>query len=120
MDCPRCGYVMSEFDVECPRCARLGAQARATATLPSRPARPSSPPPSTGRYPTYYLLVTIAVLFPAVGVAVGAIFLATAGSDPLKRTAGLHCCYAAGISIAAAALFWTIFLALIVPVIQRG
>ena len=26
MDCPKCGYAMSEFDTDCPRCKRLGAK----------------------------------------------------------------------------------------------
>ncbi|HCU35818.1 MAG TPA: hypothetical protein DGT21_10295 [Armatimonadetes bacterium] len=39
MDCPKCGYVMSDFDVECPRCKRLAGIADAArehaASLPT-------------------------------------------------------------------------------------
>jgi len=27
MACPKCGYIMTDFDVECPRCIRLPAGA---------------------------------------------------------------------------------------------
>ncbi len=30
MDCPKCGYAMSPFDEECPRCARLATQQEAS------------------------------------------------------------------------------------------
>lgn len=32
MDCPRCGYAMSAFDAECPRCRRLAGRARSQAS----------------------------------------------------------------------------------------
>ena len=38
MDCPQCGYAMSAFDVECPRCKRIAEKAR-------RPSGPAAPPP---------------------------------------------------------------------------
>ncbi|NLJ34766.1 MAG: ankyrin repeat domain-containing protein [candidate division WS1 bacterium] len=28
MDCPKCGYAMRDFDVECPMCKRLGVMAK--------------------------------------------------------------------------------------------
>lgn len=32
MDCPRCGYALSAFDAECPRCRRLAGRARSQAS----------------------------------------------------------------------------------------
>jgi hypothetical protein len=40
MDCPKCGYAMSEFDTQCPRCKRMGAGAPPQAS-------PAGPTPST-------------------------------------------------------------------------
>jgi hypothetical protein len=41
MDCPKCGYAMSDFDVDCPRCKRME---EAPSAALSRP--PPPPPPS--------------------------------------------------------------------------
>ncbi len=46
MDCPKCGYAMSPFDVDCPRCKRMGPGANS-----SRPSAPSSPRPAQTHYP---------------------------------------------------------------------
>lgn len=35
MECARCGYVMQEYEKECPRCSRMGA--RQPAGMPGRP-----------------------------------------------------------------------------------
>lgn len=43
MDCPKCGYMMTDLEVECPRCKRIGAPVK-------RPA-PPSPPPAAPAYP---------------------------------------------------------------------
>jgi hypothetical protein len=54
MDCPKCGYAMSEFDTECPRCKRIteeAAQRKAAqqdedeAQAPAE-QQPSQPPPA--------------------------------------------------------------------------
>lgn len=47
MDCPKCGYVMSELDTECPRCKRMGA----AATAPRTPAPPVAPAPVSPAMP---------------------------------------------------------------------
>lgn len=41
MDCPKCGYAMTDFDVECPRCAR--AQAQPTRSAPAAAPTPLTP-----------------------------------------------------------------------------
>ena len=50
MECPKCGYLMDEFTKECPRCARMAAQA-AAAPRPPPSALPAggygSVPPRT-------------------------------------------------------------------------
>jgi hypothetical protein len=44
MDCPKCGYAMSEFDVDCPRCKRMAAEAnQAQAAAPPPPPEPPKP-----------------------------------------------------------------------------
>lgn len=35
MECPKCGYAMGPFDVDCPRCKRMGP--------PSEPPKPAAP-----------------------------------------------------------------------------
>ncbi len=40
MDCPKCGYVMTDLEAECPRCKRAG-----DAAAPSPPAQPQSAAP---------------------------------------------------------------------------
>jgi hypothetical protein len=55
MDCPKCGYAMTSFDVDCPRCKRQAEEAAkkpppqpvAVAAAPTPPAQPG-PPPSSG------------------------------------------------------------------------
>lgn len=42
MDCPKCGYVMSDLDVECARCKRLGEKG---AKEPPRAVEAPAPPP---------------------------------------------------------------------------
>ena len=39
MNCPKCGYAMSDFDVDCPRCKRMKGRAKTTPGAP--PAPPS-------------------------------------------------------------------------------
>ncbi len=47
--CPRCGYVMSPFDVECPRCKRMAQGAAGLPTVqPPVPGAPPPPPPTSG------------------------------------------------------------------------
>ena len=46
MNCPRCGYVMSDLDVECPRCARMQATATSPGDTPSQKP-PAALPPTT-------------------------------------------------------------------------
>lgn len=43
MDCPKCGYAMTPFDTECPRCKQLAAQGRTPGATPTQHAAP--PPP---------------------------------------------------------------------------
>jgi len=40
MECPKCGYMMDDFTTECPRCAKMAAQAPNQA--------PPTPPPAAG------------------------------------------------------------------------
>jgi len=44
MNCPKCGYTMSEFDVNCPRCEKLKEQERIDNIKP-HPVTPPMPPP---------------------------------------------------------------------------
>jgi len=37
MDCPKCGYDMSPFDAECPRCRRLAAEGKSPAAAAAHP-----------------------------------------------------------------------------------
>lgn len=47
MNCPKCGYAMSDLEAECPRCKLLAQQQPASAPLPpvqsSEPFKPASP-----------------------------------------------------------------------------
>lgn len=43
MNCPKCGYMMTDLEIECPRCKRMGAT--------MKPPAPPSPPPSFQPYP---------------------------------------------------------------------
>jgi len=43
MYCPKCGYLMSDLDAECPRCAKLAKQAAASAGTPAAPQVPGTP-----------------------------------------------------------------------------
>ncbi|MHB8996232.1 MAG: hypothetical protein ACYC63_13380 [Armatimonadota bacterium] len=59
MNCPECGYAMSDFDIECPRCVNLQKRRRATEQLAPPPPPPAAlgtpppppPPPQTGSLP---------------------------------------------------------------------
>lgn len=53
MECPKCGYAMSDFDVDCPRCVRMKTQTPAPTTKPAlvAPAPPPSPMPMQTPYP---------------------------------------------------------------------
>lgn len=42
MDCPKCGYALTDFDLECPRCKRMGQQA---ARQQPAAEQPESQPP---------------------------------------------------------------------------
>lgn len=44
MMCPKCGYAMSDFDIECPRCKRLEQQAQQQAAVPPPPPPPHEQP----------------------------------------------------------------------------
>lgn len=44
MECPKCGYAMSDFDIECPRCKRLEQRTqKQPTTVPPPPPPPQSP-----------------------------------------------------------------------------
>lgn len=104
MDCPKCGFVMSDFDVECPRCKRMREKA---AKEPSPAAAPPPPPPPAMAPPppvsavdeafttiipvrnsaaltSYYL--GLFSLFPGLGTAM-AIFAIVLGVKGLKAVA---------------------------------
>jgi hypothetical protein len=59
MNCPKCGYAMSDFDVDCPRCKRMGTRATPPASARTQqPQVPQAPPvqrnvqyPSNVQYP---------------------------------------------------------------------
>lgn len=90
MNCPKCGYVMSDFDEACPRCQRLGAQAAPAPFVPPAPARPTPPAPSTAdkqaaaaggclggcmgaSFGIWFVLIGIALCFiPVIGWIMGA------------------------------------------------
>jgi len=49
MDCPRCGYAIDAFDVDCPRCKRMAKASQSPAAKPEQPApwqvTSGTPPP---------------------------------------------------------------------------
>ncbi len=47
MDCPKCGYAMTPFDTECPRCKQLVSKSN-TPVPPPKQAAPPPPPPYAG------------------------------------------------------------------------
>lgn len=51
MDCPKCGFVMSDLDVDCPRCKRLGENAKTVGNVAKTQAAATPPPPPVA--PTY-------------------------------------------------------------------
>lgn len=104
MDCPRCGYAMDPFDIECPRCMRLGPQAVATrAPVPSNPPLEpesfrQSPPHLAGQAPDerivlpplryvpplgWLLTITLWVALIIQGAFLGAVTLAAIGVQVL-------------------------------------
>ena len=55
MECPKCGYAMTAFDVDCPRCARMAptttAEKPASAPVPSSATTPPPHPPESAGQP---------------------------------------------------------------------
>ena len=69
MQCPKCNYMMQPFDVDCPRCARMGQSSPV-------PANPVAAPPQTGSLlKALYLLIGISSLFCVLLIAVLAVRL---------------------------------------------
>lgn len=58
MDCPKCGFVMSDLDVECPRCKRMEEEAA------KAPPPPAAPPPPRPAAPTYSSGITLESIIP--------------------------------------------------------
>jgi hypothetical protein len=66
MECPVCGYVMSPFDDECPRCKRMAAKAPPEpATAPEAPPEPGPPLPVAPPEPQPVSKEQTVVLVPA-------------------------------------------------------
>ena len=85
MDCPKCGYVMSDLDVECPRCKRMGEQGASPTSQPTSQATavPYSPPrarPETSvRYAGFWLRVAACIVDSFATSIVGFVLGAFAG-----------------------------------------
>ena len=52
MECPKCGYAMSDFDAECPRCRNIEKQKQAKAEAQTSPVPQASPQSSGPIRPT--------------------------------------------------------------------
>jgi hypothetical protein len=133
MQCPDCGYVMSDFDKVCPRCVWLAKQQKTpprVATAPESPAhrrvteelareqpyRPSMEVPLSRRpgSPTFSGWAIIGLLLPIIGLIAGLIFLAM-GTEQGKAT-GVQILIFTGIGVALGILAWSIlYYALLLP-----
>lgn len=117
MNCPKCGYVMSDLDIECPRCKRLEQQGAQPQKPP--PASPATPPyqqPYAQRRPSVEYagfwvrvaaslidsMVTMAGGF-LIGAVVGGLiggFMGAQGADAEEiEIAAMVLCYPLGIAI---------------------
>lgn len=84
MDCPKCGFVMSDFDVECPRCKRMGENAGKQAP----PAAVPPPPPPVGPPPVSAVDEAFTTIIPVRnGAALTAYYLGLFSLLPLLGTA---------------------------------
>lgn len=98
MECPKCGYILTAFDVDCPRCKRLGEPQRlppmplvsdpAPVAPPEAhtPAQPATSPLKREIHPVYFLFL-LSLLLPLVAFIVGIVYLCK--SDMRDRNAGL-------------------------------
>ena len=50
MDCPKCGYAMSQFDTDCPRCKRMQTAPSPKQAPPPAPVYAPPPPPAQPAY----------------------------------------------------------------------
>jgi len=97
MDCPNCGYAMTPFDKECPRCLRMELQnPHKSSPQPQTPITPpvindqviyrtgttnsirdntSTDQVKASDYPSYYALLITGILIPLAGFIIGLVLL---------------------------------------------
>ncbi len=92
MQCPRCGYVMTDFDRDCPRCSRQGLSTPPLTLDAAAP--PAYAPPSPARVNPWNIIVGMAVaLLVSAGGALG--FVHVVESSEGSRIIGkVHFTYA--------------------------
>lgn len=108
MECPQCGYLMSAFDAECPRCQRLGATKippKPPSTLPSAQIIEEDPTPTPiPNRSNLPVIALLGVLLPLVGIIVGIVYACKpSASDRQAGAVGI------AVSLVAFILYFAIF-----------
>jgi hypothetical protein len=86
MECQVCGYEMTAFDEECPKCLRLRLEQRTGQHAQNFSRHDYDVEPSARDYPNLPWLIVVAICMPPVGLAIGAYMLTQ--DSRIKHAAG--------------------------------